>query len=266
MKIGVVSRSDLSEAVKLTKKVLKQLAEEKVMLAPGIARKLGQKGIPIPKMRADVLVTIGGDGTVLHAQQKAPEVPILGIDMGGTGFLADVSPEDAQRALKALVAGKLRLEERMRLATEISGERLLDALNEAAVHAISLSRMLGFEVLVDGEVAERARGDGMIIATPTGSTAYAMAAGGSVVDPRLEAFVVVPLITYRPRGTPLVIPASSEVEVKLLEPRRKVRVTIDGRFTREVGPGDKLLFRRSERPAKFFKWGGKFYQKVREKL
>jgi NAD+ kinase len=266
VKIGVVSRFDLPEAIKLTKKVLGWLPGAEVVLAPGVARELDEKGVSVADMKVDALVTIGGDGTVLYVQQRAPDTPVLGINMGGTGFLTDVDPKDAQKALKALIGGELQLKERAKLAVEVSGERLPDALNEAVVRVASPSRMLTFEVLVDGEVTEGARGDGVIVATPTGSTAYNMAAGGPVLDPRLEAFIMTPLYTHQPRATSLVLPMSSTIEVKLLRPERKAQVTIDGQFTREASSKDRILFHRSENPAKFFEWGSKFYQKVKEKL
>ena len=266
MRIGIVARPDLPEAVKLVRATLRQLSKAEVKLAPEIAAKLGKRGIPIADMAVDAIVTVGGDGTVLVAQQQAPAVPVLGINMGGTGFLADVSPSDAPKALKGLLAGKLPIEKRMRLAAEIAGKRLPDALNEAVVRAASPSRMLMFQISVDGKVAERTRGDGVIIATPTGSTAYALAAGGPIIDPRLEVFVVVPICTSRPRAAPLIVPADSRIEVELLRPDRKALVVIDGQFTLEVDPSEKLVFYRSDKPARFFKFGGEFYQKVREKL
>ena len=106
----------------------------------------------------------------------------------------------------------------------------------------------------------------MIIATPTGSTAYAMAAGGPVIDPNVKAYVAVPLSTHRPRSMPLVYPMSSELEVELLESDRKADVTVDGQITEEAEQGDVIGFRRSENSAKFFKWKGRFYEKMREKL
>jgi len=266
MKIGIVSRPDLPEAVDLTRKVINWLSGSEVLLAPEIARELGKDGAPVSDMGADALVTIGGDGTVLKVQHEAPGVPILGINMGGTGFLADVSPDAAEEAIRSLLEGKLELQERVKLAVKISGRSLPDALNEAVVRAASPGRALDFEVMVDDEIAERAKGDGVIVSTPTGSTAYNLAAGGPVLDPRLEAFSVAPLCTHRPRAIPLVVPMSSTIRVRLLRPDRRGQVAIDGYFTEEVSPEDELLFYRSEKPAKFFKWGNKFYKKVREKL
>ncbi|MDI6820508.1 MAG: NAD(+)/NADH kinase [Candidatus Hodarchaeaceae archaeon] len=266
MRIGIVARPDLPEAIELTQRVLKLLSGEDVVLDREVAARLDRKGFAIPAMRAEVIITIGGDGTVLATQQRAPNVPILGINMGGTGFLADVPPGEALRALRKLLAGELQVRERARLAVEVAGKRLSDALNEAVVRAASPGRMLAFKVLVDGEVAESTRGDGVIIATPTGSTAYAIAAGGPIVDPCLEAMVVVPVCTSRPRVAPLVVPMSSRIEVELPRPDCEALVIVDGQSVVKVSPGSKLSFHRSENPAKFLVWGDEFYRKVREKL
>jgi len=264
LRIGIVARTDLSDAIKFTRKVRKFLSKADVVLERGIAEKLGKRGVSIRAMKVDAIVTIGGDGTVLLAQQKAPDVPVLGINMGGRGFLADVGPAEAQKAMRKLLAGELPVRERAKLAIEIAGKRLLDALNEAVVRAASVGHMLAYEVLVDGEVVEDTRGDGLIVATPTGSTAYSLAAGGPIVDIRLDALVITPICTSRPYAAPLVVPGDSRIEVKIK--RRDATVIVDGQFAAKVEPGDKLLFHRSEKSAKFFGWGDEFYRRIREKL
>lgn len=264
MRIGIVARSDLPETIKFTRKVLKLIPKTDVVLEREIAAKLGRRGTSMRAMKVDAIVTIGGDGTVLLAQQGAPDVPVLGINMGGRGFLADVSPADAPKALRKLLAGELPIRERAKLAVEIASKRLPDALNEAVVRAASVGHTLAYNVLVDGEVVEATRGDGVIVATPTGSTAYSLAAGGPMVDLRLDALVITPICTSHPHGAPLVVPMDSRIEVEIT--RRDAIVVVDGRFTAKVKPSDKLLFYRSDKPAKFFGWGDEFYRRIREKL
>jgi len=264
LRIGIVARQDLSEAIKFTRKVLKFVSKADVVLERGIAAKLGKRGVPIRAMRVDAIVTIGGDGMVLLAQQKAPDVPVLGINMGGRGFLADVSPVEARKALRKLLAGELPVRERAKLAVEIGGKRLPDALNEAVVRAASMGHMLAYEVLVDGEVLEATRGDGVIVATPTGSTAYSLAAGGPIVDLRLDALVVTPICTSRPYSVPIVVPGDSQIEVEIM--RRDAIVIVDGQFIAKAEPRDKILFYRSEKSAKFFGWDRELYRRIREKL
>jgi NAD+ kinase len=263
LRIGIVARPDLPEAIKFTKRVLKFLSKADVVLERGIATKLRKRGVPIQAMKVDAIVTIGGDGTVLITQQNAPDVPVLGINMGGRGFLADVGPAEAREALRKLLAAELQIRERTKLAVEVEGKRLPDALNEAVVRAASMGHMLDYRVLVDGQVAEATRGDGIIVATPTGSTAYSLAAGGPIVDPRLDALVVTPICASR-HAAPLVVPGDSRIGVEI--GRRGATVIVDGQFTADVGPGGKLLFYRSEKSAKFFGWDDEFYRRIREKL
>lgn len=265
MRLGVVSRPDLKEALDFTEEMIDRLSDEETVVDSGAADELGVDGVPVDRMDVDSLVTIGGDGTVLYAHQKAPGVPVLGINMGGRGFLAEVEPEDAFEALARLREGKLETIERIKLAVEVAGDLLSDALNDGVVRS-ELGRAISFRVLVDGKEIEETKGDGLIVATPTGTTAYALAAGGPVVDPRLEAFVIVPLPTHRPRAMPLVLPTSSEIEVELLGPEDGGIVIVDGQITSKVKRGEKVLFRRSGNTAKFYRWEEDFYEKTREKL
>lgn len=237
MKIGIVSRSDMDEAVNLTEKILKHLSEEEVFLAPEIAKVLGEEGTPVEEMDIDSLVTIGGDGTVLRNLQKLPEIPILGINMGGRGFLADVNPEEATSVIDKMINGELGLRERERLSIKISEGWNSIALNEGVVRSEEPSGIISFEVFMDGELVEKIEGDGLIVSTPTGSTAYALASGGPILHPDVEAFLAVTLSTYRPRAFPLVFPMSSELKVKLLEPNKKAYVTVDGQITKELKGG-----------------------------
>lgn len=121
------------------------------------------------------------------------------------------------------------------------------------------------KVSVDGKVALDVRGDGVIVATPTGSTAYALAAGGPVIDPRLKVFVVTPICPSHPKTNPFVVPINSRIEIELTRPERKAFVIVDGQVAAKLEPREKTTLYRSKKPARFFKWG-EFYRKVREKL
>ncbi|MCS7131880.1 MAG: NAD(+)/NADH kinase [Hadesarchaea archaeon] len=266
MRILIVARPDLPEAVELVRAILKAFPKGEVLLERQTAAKLGRRGIEIGSAKVDAIVTIGGDGTVLATHQRAPYIPILGINMGGTGFLADVPPDKTLEAVRRLLAGRLPIRERVRLTAVVDGKRLPDALNEVVVRAASPGRTLTFNVFVDGELAMSAKGDGVIVSTPTGSTAYALAAGGPIIDPRLEAIAVVPICTSRPRASPLVVPMNSRVRIELPERGKDALVIVDGQFTSEISASSGLELGRSEGSAKFFAWANEFYRKVREKL
>lgn len=268
MKIGITSRPDLKKAVDLTEKMSTHLSElgEEILLPPELAEQLDEDGVPVEEMDIDSLITIGGDGTVLRNLQKLPDIPILGINMGGRGFLADVDPEEALTAVDKLIENELELIERERLKIEISGEPLADALNEGVIRLKEPSGVLTFRITIDGDEVEKNGGDGLIVSTPTGSTAYSMASGGPIMDPEVRAFLAVPLSTYRPRALPLVFPMDSKFDVELLEPDKKAYITVDGQITKEANQGDIVSFKKSDNCAKFYNWKGKFYEKMREKL
>ena len=266
MRIGIIAHPEIPGALKLARRVLRLLTKEEVLLERRLAKTLGKRGVTARAFqKVDAIVTIGGDGTVLFAQRQAPETPILGIDLGERGFLADVKPNEAQQALRMLVMGGLPIVEREKLVGEAAGKRLPDALNDAVLCSAKAGKTLTLRVSVDGKIAADVRGDGVIVATPTGSTAYALAAGGPVVDPRLKVFVVVPICPPHPKPNPLVVPIDSRIEIEPTRPERGAVVIVDGQVTAKLEPGEKATFHRSDKPALFFKWG-EFYRKVREKL
>ncbi len=266
MKIGIAPRPDLQDSIELADKIASHFSSEQIFISPETAEKLGKKGTPVNEMDVEALVTIGGDGTVLRNLQKSPDTPILGINMGGRGFLADVNPQESIEAIEELIKGNLKLFERERIAVKISGELLGEGLNEGVVKSRDPGRILSFKVELDEEEVEKTGGDGLIVSSQTGSTAYGMSAGGPIIDPNVEAFVAVPLCTLRPRTLPLVFPTSSSLKVEILDCGKKADVTVDGQLTGDAGEGDTITFEKSDNSAKFYKWRGKFYEKLREKL
>lgn len=266
MKIGIAPRPDLKDSIELAEEITNHFSSEEIFLPPEIAEKLGMERKSVEQMDVEAIITIGGDGTVLRNLQKSPDTPILGINMGGRGFLADVNPKESIEAIEELVKGNLELFERERVAVKISGKLLGEGLNEGVVKSKDPGRVLSFRVILDDEEVEKTGGDGLIVSSPTGSTAYGMSAGGPVIDPNAKAFVAVPLCTIRPGAFPLVLPMSSSLKVEILKCNRKAYVTVDGQVTEEVGEGGIVTFEKSENGAKFYRWKGKFYQKLREKL
>lgn len=266
LRVGIVARLEIPGALKLVRKVIGLLSKEEILLERDLARKIRKRPGTTQAFRsADALITIGGDGTVLFAQRLAPNAPILGINMGARGFLADVKPAEVPRAVRGLLAGKLQIVERERLAGAVRKKRLPDALNDVVVSSANAGKTLAVKISVDGETVMGFRGDGVIVATPTGSTAYAHAAGGPVVDPRLRSILIVPICPCQPRPAPLIVPMDSDVEVVPTRPGRDAQVTVDGISVSKLKCGESIRLRRSENPALFFKWG-EFYSKMMERL
>ncbi len=207
--------------------------------------------------RADLLIVLGGDGSMLAAARAIGErdVAILGINVGRLGFLADVSPDEVDAALAAVLRGDYQIRARSRLAVTClkqGCEPQVDlVLNDAVItKGTALARLIELEVLIDQKVIASYRSDGLIIATPTGSTAYNLSAGGPLVDPSVLAMVINPICPHTLTQRPLVLPDSAQVEVRLL-PREEATLTLDGQVGTSLQPGDAVRVTRSARPVRF---------------
>jgi NAD+ kinase len=183
-------------------------------------------------VEADLVLSFGGDGTLLSVARRLAgrEVPLLGVNLGRMGFLTEVSCDELEDGLGAVLGGRARISRRMMIEIETSdGERAI-GLNEAVVTRGALSRILSLEVRVDGELVARHDGDGIILATPTGSTAYSASAGGPLVEPEMEALLVVPICPHTLSTRPLVLGAEKAVEVHLLESGPEAHLSVDGQM------------------------------------
>jgi NAD+ kinase len=192
------------------------------------------------------------------------QIPVLGINWGEVGFLADIEPVEAEKFLRELESG-FTIERRMRLILTRDGEILGNALNEALIITSRPAKMLRFVVIVDGVPAEKFRADGLLISTPTGSTAYAMSAGGPIVDPRIEGVVLVPLAPYLLSSRPHVISTDRSLEIRL-ESAKPAKLVIDGQNTFEFDTGGTITVRKASQPALFVDAGKNFFEKVDRKL
>jgi NAD+ kinase len=270
IKIGFVSRHEV-ESLHLVEMLVNRLRPQaEIFVEPDIATQLGVAGSSVEEMEkaeVDFIVSVGGDGTILRTIHKmAAPLPILGINMGTLGFLVDVEPEDAIKTLEQLLMG-FEVDARSRLKVLLNGRCLPPATNEVALLTASPAKMIEFEIIVDGCIMEDFRADGVIIATSTGSTAYAMSAGGPIVDPRVDAIVLVPVAPFKLSSRPWLIPGGSSIEVRLKLPDKEALVVIDGQSTTTISPKDTVQISKAETPARFVKVGRDgFYAKVKSKL
>jgi len=206
---------------------------------------------------ADLIVVLGGDGTLLAVARAvgARDVPILGVNLGTLGFLAETGRDELFPSLDAVFDGRFRVEERMRLDVEVRRDdeslgRFI-ALNDAVVSNTELSRMLHLETRADGSEVTTYHADGLIVATPTGSTAYSLSAGGPLLLPNLEVILVTPISPHTLTQRPLVLPGSCEVELRVIDSRGgQVHLTVDGQVGRALEEGDVVIVRANAQPAR----------------
>jgi NAD+ kinase len=200
--------------------------------------------------RADLLIAVGGDGTMLHAARLAGprSVPVVGVNRGRLGFLADVGPTDMRDRLDEIFAGRFVPDRRAMLQATIRREGVPDrschALNDVVLQKWQTGRMLDFETWIDGRFVNNHGGDGVVIATATGSTAYALSCGGPIVYPDLDALVLAPICPHTLSDRPIVVRSSSTIEVRIVErPEIRAQATCDGIQLGELLAGDRLIIR-----------------------
>lgn len=266
MRIGIVGKSEIPGTTDLAKKVMELFEGKEILLHQELAKKLGKKGFSLRELsKADAIVTIGGDGTVLRTKRVVPRVPVLGINLGVRGFLAEVEPRETDKAIRMLMRGKLPVIERWCLKTVLGGRRLPDALNDVVISSAKPGKTVSLSVQIDGSPLPEMVGDGLIVSTPTGSTAYARAAGGPILDPDLNSFLLVPICPTGPRIAPLVTSSDKELVIGLTAPKRDALVIVDGKKEGRIGYGQVIKISRSEKSATFFAWR-EFYKKLKMKL
>jgi NAD+ kinase len=202
--------------------------------------------------QVDLLIVLGGDGTLLSAARalRSHNVPILAVNLGGLGFLTSVTLNEMYPVLDQVLAGQHRTSERMMLEAEIvrSGKptERQNALNDAVANKAAIARMLDFDVFVDGNSVGRYRADGLVVSTPTGSTAYSLAAGGPIIDPDLDAFVITPICPHMLTNRPLVVPATAKIELDFKAAHEPVYFTLDGQIGFELKAQDRVSITQSE--------------------
>lgn len=202
--------------------------------------------------RCDLAITVGGDGTLLHTARSLVDndIALLGVNLGRLGFLVDVSPDDLESTLDAVMQGDYIEEQRIMLTATIENAleadvRISDAFNDVVIHKWEVARMIETETYIDGRLLNTMRSDGLIVSTPTGSTAYALSGGGPILEPAMDAMVLVPICPHSMSYRPIVLDGDSEIEIVVRDyPHSHAQVTCDGQINMGLVSGDKIHIRR----------------------
>ena len=223
--------------------------------------------------RIDLLIVFGGDGTLLSAARAlgGHDVPILAVNLGGLGFLTSVTLDELYPLMEQLLAGEYHTSDRMMLDAEIlrkgKPSEIQCALNDTVANKGEKARMLDFDVHVDGQHVGRYRADGLIVATPTGSTAYSLAAGGPIIDPSLDAFIITPICPHMLTNRPLVIPSSSRIDLDFTAASEPVYLSLDGQISFQLEPADRVRITKSAKRVALVRPPSKsYFQILRSKL
>ncbi len=213
----------------------------------------------------DIIFTIGGDGTVLLAAQKAKGA-ILGINMGSLGFLSEVEIGKVEEAVYRIIRGEHKYMEFMKLEIMINGDLAGYAMNEIVLHSNHVSKIRNFKLYLDNNFVERTKADGIIVATPIGSTSYSLSTGGPIVMPATKAMVISYMAAVTLRIRPMVVPSSSVLEISVAGVDQECIIILDGQKEINFSSSDKVTITRASESYKFITFSRDFYSKLREKL
>jgi NAD+ kinase len=269
--VGLVARYDKKRALQLAETLAEHLTKKglKVYIENTLAGKTSAKfdTIPLEQMHTDFIITIGGDGTILRTciTIPKPEPPILAINMGVRGFLTEVGPKEALETVDSCLKGEFSLEKCMKLAVEADGTHFPDALNEVVMFTDEPTRLVYARISKNKKPILNCLADGVMVSTQTGSTGYSLSAGGPVLDPDVDSFVLTPIC---PLGVfkPIVFPASSTLTIETIRPKRML-VIIDGKYRRVVSSQtSNLTVKRSMYETSFIRVREDFYHRLKSRL
>lgn len=268
MKFGLVCNCKIKKACSKASEIYDFLnSKSDVFVEKNFSEIINVKGYSLEELnkKADIVITIGGDGTILRAMEKV-EKPIFAINSGGMGFLTEVDSRNAMNGIKRLMEGKYNIEERAKLKATVDGKRIPDATNEVTVQTGKIAKMIYLQILIENELVETFGADGVIVATPTGSTSYSLSAGGPILDPSVNAMTIAPLAPFKLTARPWVVPLKKKIGIKLLAKSKESKIVVDGEYTQMVNTESKIVITGSEKKARFVRFGESFYQMFRMKL
>lgn len=278
--VGLVARMGsplVLESLRQVERFLRSLSVEVILeeLAAGMLDETDLKVLSLKEMgtHCDLVIAVGGDGNILGAARALSPfgVPLLGINRGRLGFLADVSPEEIELRVGEVLAGDYSIEEHFLLegAMTVAGQTVVtSALNEIIVHSASMAKMIEFDLYIDGAFVYKQHSDGLIVSSPTGSTAYALSAGGPIMHPSLDAMVLVPMFPHTLTSRPLVVPGDSELKIVIGSTfGTDAKVSFDSQLELTMKPGESMLICKKQEKLKLIHPPGhSFYSVCRSKL
>jgi NAD+ kinase len=277
--VGLVVKRDRPEAITLARSLVRMLSTEgrNSVAEVEIASKIGAEVVERHHLseKADLIVVLGGDGTMLGVARlvAGTSIPILGVNLGGLGFLTEVTIKEARSKLERVLNGDYDVDQRimlkasvMRASESLHRSETFQALNDVVVSKGPLGRMLLLEVLADHKPFCSYRADGLIISTPTGSTAYALSAGGPIIYPTLGAIVLAPICPHTLTNRPVVLPDSFEIEVRVRAPDHDTTFIVDGQESAQLGDADSIRIKRGPDQVSLIRSEHAYFEIWREKL
>ncbi len=258
MRYGIVANPEKEECVALAAEIKNRIPD--AVVEEKIAKILNlDDGVSLEEMDVDVIITVGGDGTILLALQRA-KGKILGVNMGLLGYLTEIEPSQLWESLRRIEEGNYRVEKRMKIKVMLNGKRLHDCTNEAVVHTAEIAKLRSYGIYFENEILDRFRADGIIVATPTGSTSYSLSAGGPILHPRIEGIIITPLSPFKRYPRSFVLPAG-KVRIEIADGKKNLLV-LDGQETVEIKGDDVVEIEKSENYAEFIRFSSSEMERI----
>jgi len=272
MKVGVVSRTDIDAVFPVTRRIIEILKEKGVEVLveteTAMALNMNAATVDLTDIEADFVVAVGGDGTILRTAMglKVPDTPLLGVNMGRRGFLCEVLKDEIEPALNRAVKGDYNLETclKLRSRNEEMEEDFPDSLNEVLISSSLPSKMILCRLLIDGEHLTEIQADGILVATPTGSTAYNLSAGGSILAPGVEAMILTAINPYSYFRS-ITLPIESKVTIELRKPRADALAIVDGKVYTGIKALSTIEIEISKNKTRFIRFKP-FYERLRSRI
>src|SRR2546422_5225609 len=268
--VGILAKKGSKEILTEARKIHKIIEQHGFRSVPdeeiGRSAKIAG-GKPLRRMGIELLVTLGGDGTVLKAAKEMlkPKTPILAVNMGRRGYLTEVEPSEFEAAFTKWEKGDYELEQQWKLSVLLQNRLLGEALNEALLLPTIPAKMLNLNLTLRGKQVFQARADGIIVSTPTGSTAHSFSAGGPVLETSMDSLSLTLIAPLQPVQS-IVVPVKAGVQLSVVEPGPSANLVIDGRLERQIGIGQSLSFRKSGNSTFFVRFGDSFLQRSLRRL
>jgi NAD+ kinase len=276
-KIGIIAKQNKPEAVQVVKELVRWLKDRKVdcFVEPEMAKAVGHPSLDKEAMprAVDMAVVLGGDGTLLAAARtfQKKQVPILGVNLGGLGFLTEITLGELYPMLESILQGDYKTDERMLLTARVwrNGKEIdaFTVLNDVVITKGALARIIELETMVDNAYLTTFRADGLIISTPTGSTGYSLSAGGPIVYPSLQSIIITPICPHNMTNRTIIVPKEAVISATLCSGDQEVFLTLDGQVGFEMLPQDRVEVQKGEGFVKLIKSPSRgYFELLRQKL
>ncbi len=266
IRFGLYANMNIPDVAEIAKEVIAEIGSDEYHVDTALADALGIEGMPLRDMDVDIVIVLGGDGTLLRATHNT-DAKIVGVNAGSVGFLTAIERDGIKEGVARLKSGDYTVERRSKIRVTCDGEVLGDAINEALVHTDSVAKIRQFRVYIDDSLLTEVKADGFMLSTVTGSTSYAMSLGAPIMDPRVgNAWALVPVAAFKYSSRPIIVPTTAKITIETVMPNKACLLVIDGQSEIPLEGGKSVVMTMSPKYGRLISMGADFYSRVSRKL